>query len=91
MAISRKHLLSTALFVASASLLAGCSSSGSARNQMIRADVTPELETLAQRQIDLDNADAVTADENGRMFMEDFRRFWLLDHSSRLTPEPTIH
>jgi len=37
----------------------------------------------------MDNAGALMADENGRMFMQDLGRFWLVNRSSHLTPEPS--
>ncbi|MCC6428054.1 MAG: hypothetical protein IT435_14690 [Phycisphaerales bacterium] len=52
----------------------------------IRDNATPELDTLHQRRVDMDNTIAVTMDENGRMFNEDMGRFWLLDRPSRLSP-----
>jgi hypothetical protein len=73
-----------------ASLLAGCHSSGdtaAARDAQVRANPTPELDTLYQRPIDIDNRLTLTFDENWRMFNQDWGRFWLTDRPSRLTPE----
>ncbi|MCG3123033.1 MAG: hypothetical protein GIKADHBN_01441 [Phycisphaerales bacterium] len=53
----------------------------------IRGNATPELDTLYQRRVDMDNAVALTMDENGRMFNQDMGRFWLLDRPSRLSPD----
>ncbi|MBL8964566.1 MAG: hypothetical protein KF787_11135 [Phycisphaeraceae bacterium] len=53
----------------------------------IRANATPELDTLYQRPVDIDNAIALTFDENGRMINQDLGRFWLLDRPSRLSPD----
>jgi hypothetical protein len=55
---------------------------------MIRADVTPELETLSERQVDMDNNWALMLDENGRMFVEDLGRAFYVDRPSHLTREP---
>ncbi len=88
MSKSRTSTISILGTLAAASLLGGCAAD--TRDAQIRADVTPELETLYQRQVDMDNAGALMADENGRMFVEDLGRFWLVDRSSHLTPEPTI-
>lgn len=88
MATSRKTFMSVLALFGAASLLVGCAAD--TRDAQIRADVTPELETLYERQVDMDNAGALMADENGRMFVEDLGRFWLVNRSSHLTPEPTI-
>ena len=74
-----------ACFIAVSGLV-GCASSPSARRDaQVRANVTPELETLSQRPIDVSNTQVVTEDENWRMLNEDWNNFWLLDHSSRLS------
>jgi hypothetical protein len=54
----------------------------------IRMDATPELDTLNEREVDMDNMTALTFDENGRMFNADLRRAFMLDRPSRLTPMP---
>lgn len=54
----------------------------------IRADLTPELETLHERQDDMDNNGALVWDEMGRMFVEDLGRVFYTNRPSRLTPEP---
>ncbi len=71
--------------------LAACSSETTQqqKTQLIRNNLTPELDTMYQRPDDIDNAIAITFDENGRMFNEDLGRFWLLDRPSRLTREPS--
>ena len=69
----------------------GCSSSSDYSEKLaseVRSDPTPSLDTLSQRRTDMDNAIAVTEDENWRMFNQDLGRFWLLDRPSLLTPEP---
>lgn len=68
--------------------LGGCETSGTRRDQMIRRNLTPELDTLHQREVDIDNALTITFDENGRMFTQDLGRAFLLNRPSRLTPEP---
>jgi hypothetical protein len=70
------------------STLGGCCCTGNAQLDEVRADATPNLDTLYQRPADVDNALTVTADENGRMFWEDMGRVWLLNRPSRLTREP---
>lgn len=69
--------------------LGGCAGKNSeSKAEELRGNLTPELDTLSQRQTDMDNETALTFDENGRMLNEDWRRFWLLDRPSRLTPNP---
>lgn len=92
MANSRKLKITTLALFGVAALVAGMGgcASETTRDAQIRADVSPELETLHERQVDMDNAGALMADENGRMFMQDLGRFWLTNRSSHLAPEPTI-
>lgn len=66
-------------------LLGGCSTS---RDAAIRADLTPELDTLHERPEDMDNSWTLMLDENGRMFVEDLGRAFYVNRPSRLTPEP---
>lgn len=49
---------------------------------------TPELVTNSERKVDIENQDAMTTDTNMRALRSDWRRAWLLNRSSRLTPEP---
>jgi hypothetical protein len=79
---------SAAILCLSAAALAGCSNSGPAgRDAAVRANLTPELRTLSQRPIDVDNRVTLVVDENLRMVNQDWGRFWLMDRPSRLTPE----
>lgn len=74
---------------AAAALLAGCGGNNTAasRDAMVRSNPTPELDTLYQRPVDMDNRVTLVVDENWRMFNEDLGRFWLLDRPSRLARE----
>lgn len=63
----------------------GCESS---RVDEVRADPTPDLETLYQSQDEIDNALTRTFDEDGRMFWQDLGRVFYVDRPSRLTREP---
>ena len=79
-----RGFLAVASVVALAGLV-GCSSSPAARRDaQVRSNVTPELETLSQRPIDVSNTQAVVWDEDLRMANEDWYRLWLLDRPSRL-------
>jgi len=75
------------VLVAGAGALTGCGS-GDARLDEIRADPSPDIDTLYQRPHDIDNALTVTFDENCRMFWQDCGRVWLLDRPSKLAREP---
>ncbi|MCC6675781.1 MAG: hypothetical protein IT436_01430 [Phycisphaerales bacterium] len=54
----------------------------------IRKDVTPELDGLNRRRVDMDNDFAMTADTNGRAFNDDLDRAFFLDRPSHLTRYP---
>lgn len=84
-AARKRFLLTMSLVIGAGGCFAGCAQT---REEAIRADLTPELATLHQRQVDVDNATTLTFDENGRMFVEDLNRFLLINRPSRLTPEP---
>ena len=77
--------LMVAFGVATFTGLVGCASGPAAkRDAAVRSNPTPELETLSQRLIDVDNMQAITVDEDLRMANEDINRFFLLDRPSRL-------
>ncbi|HZW08955.1 MAG TPA: hypothetical protein VFF69_03550 [Phycisphaerales bacterium] len=92
MSTPTKRTMSLALVLAAAGALAGCSTATSqadhAQAEQIRADLTPELDTLYQRPDDIYNSMTIMADENGRMFMQDLGRAFYTDRPSRLTREP---
>jgi hypothetical protein len=73
-------------------LLMGCAQTDRAdagRLSKIQGDISPELDTLAMRPIDVDNRMYYTWDTNGRMFWEDVYGGLMLDRPSRLTNSPT--
>lgn len=80
-------LLAAALF-AGVAISSGCSSSKDKRVAELRSNPTPEMQTLYQRQDDVDNALAVYFNEMDRMFWQDMGRAFYTDRPSRLTPEP---
>lgn len=66
--------------------LVGCTSDAiSQRDEQVRENLTPELDTLAQRDIDTDNRQVLSIDENLRQANEDWYRLWLVDRPSRLS------
>jgi hypothetical protein len=77
--------------VIAAAALSGCSYGGPAsysKAAEYQSNPSPELMTLRERSIDVDNRMAVTANENLRMMSEDLGRVFLLDRQSRLSPAP---
>lgn len=79
------RILAASLTLALVGIMGGCETT---REDDIRADLTPELETLHERQADMDNSWTLMMDENGRMFMQDLGRAFYTNRPSRLTPEP---
>lgn len=84
--MQRRSLAIITGVAALAALLSGCSS-GDARLDAVRADPSPNIDTLYQRPADVQNSMTVTFDENGRMFWQDMGRVFMTDHPSRLTRE----
>jgi hypothetical protein len=78
----RKVLFTAAAILLGVSCVTGCG---------VRHNLTPELSTMSDRPVDVDNTWALTCDENWRMFVSDFQRGALIDRPSRLTPEPIPH
>jgi len=72
-------MLPAAAILLALSALSGCG---------IRHNLTPELSTLEDRPVDVDNSWAISANENWRMLVSDWQRAALIDRPSRLTPEP---
>lgn len=87
-----QRLTILALGSAAAAGLTGCSTAASQADhqqaERIRADLTPELDTLYQRPDDMSNAFTIMLDENGRMWWQDLGRALYTNRPSRLTPEP---
>ncbi len=76
-----RPILAAALVLATG-LVTGCG-----RSATLRSNPTPELVTLYQRPVDVDNAMAIMSDENWRMFTQDLGRVFYTDRPSRLTRE----
>lgn len=79
---------SLALLGLTATVGVGCSDYSHQIASDVRADPSPELQTLWERPVDVDNHLAITRNENFRMMWEDLGRAMLLDHPSRMTWEP---
>ena len=76
-----------ALVAAGSFGLGGCASHDYSYEaaEEIRDNPSPELDTLWQRRVDMDNTVALTGDENLRMLNEDWGRLWLMERPSRLS------
>ena len=59
--------------------------------ESISDNLTPELQTLTERPIDVDVNMAVAGNQTWRMIWEDMGRAWYSDHPSRLTPYPITY
>lgn len=82
---SRSTVFCTLAAAGAMALLGGCySNTAAGRDAKVRNNLTPELDTLSQRPIDVDNRETLTIDENLRMANEDWNRLWLMDRPSRL-------
>lgn len=91
---NRPHARTSARCLARLALVAipfaliGCSDYSHQIAGEIRNDPTPELKTLWERPVDVDNHLAVTRNTNARAAWEDLGRVFLLDRPSMLTEEP---
>jgi hypothetical protein len=81
--------------VAASALLGGCSSGGSTAKtdvRHIRSNLTPGLQTSAQRHHEVNNSLAIMSNQHHRLMHEDLGRVLLyIDRPSRLTPAPVAH
>lgn len=86
----QSRLVPALLVVVTCALVVGCSSRDpdDVSFDAIIDDLTPELVTLTQRQVDIERNMAVTSNQNLRMIWEDMGRAWYVDHPSRLSPYP---
>jgi len=87
--------LSVLSAIALAGALVGCGGSSrytagdEGRHGDVRSDITPELMTQHQRNVDTYDELEVTWDGNSRMMWADIHRFMLNDRPSLLTGMPT--
>jgi hypothetical protein len=83
---SRSNVFCVCAAAGALALLGGCySNTAAGRDAKVRNNLTPELETLSQRDIEVDNRQTLTIDENLRMANEDLNRMWFFDRPSRLS------
>lgn len=78
--------------VALAALLAGCETDDEMRvsTDDILDDLTPELQTLTERPVDVDRNLAVNNNQNDRMFWDDLGRVFYTNQPSTLSPYPIV-
>ncbi len=86
-----KYILPLLALSSAPLLLAGCSKPDPMSFEALSANITPELRTLTQRQVDIDRTWALSYDENLRMASEDMVRMWFGGEPSPLSPYPTIN
>lgn len=89
---SRRNTALVLLALGAAAGLGACSSSSGTYSERaaaeIRSDVTPELDGLNRRRVDMDNDFAMSMDTNGRAFNDDLDKALFLNTPSRLTSYP---
>ena len=74
-----------------AAALSGCRSDQSDVSYgAITSNLTPELQGLHERPIDVSRNMRVAQNQNWRMFSDDLGRFFYTDHASHLTPFPMV-
>ena len=83
----KTRILTLSLITLTGTLI-GCYSSENVNP--ILADLTPNMDGLAQTYSENDAGIAVTNNANRRMKADDLRRFMLLDKSSILSPMPVV-
>lgn len=88
--VNMRGVTAGVLVLAGLAAFAGCASSKTSEGRAaeLRSNLTPELDAMAERKVDIQNQEALTLDENGRMLREDWQRFWLMERPSRLSPYP---
>lgn len=86
----RTTVLGTILFSGIVSL-AGCATDPEdVSYKSISRNLTPELQGVTERGIDIDRNMAVTSNQNLRMMWGELGRMWLFDKPSRLSPYDII-
>ncbi len=71
--------------------LAGCQTADPLSYHAIKSDLTPELQGLVERPVDVDRNLATNNNQNLRMMWDDIGRTLYTDRPSMLSPMPVIH
>lgn len=82
-----RSLCSATLLLATVAL-AGCHSDSAYHR--VRGNLTPELQGLHERPVDVDRNMRVAQNQLWRSFSDDLGRVFYTDHPSRLTPMPVV-
>ena len=89
--LHRATLLGVTAGIAGVMVLGGCKSSKDYYSyNSIKGNLTPELQGLTERQVDIDRNIAVSENVEWRLFWGDLGRVWMLDNPSTLSPYRTI-
>ena len=71
--------------------LVGCSSPNNVSTNAILSNLTPELQGLTERSVDIQSHMAVSGNVEFREFWGDLGRATYIDHPSRLSPFPIVY
>ncbi len=71
--------------------LVGCQTADPLSYHAIKSDLTPELQGLVERPVDVDRNLAANNNQNLRMMWDDIGRTFYTDQPSMLSPMPIIH
>ena len=88
-----RHTLRSSMIAGGISvvLLAGCKSATDHYSySAIAGNLTPELQGVSERPVDIDRNVAVVENVNWRLFWGDLGRVWYMDRPSILSPFPTV-
>ena len=89
--LRRAAFLGMAVGTVGVLMLGGCKSSKDYYSyNSIKGNLTPELQGLTERQVDIDRNIAVNQNVDLRLFWGDLGRVWLTDNPSILSPYWTI-
>ena len=87
----RAALLGIAMSAAGVMMLGGCKSSKDYYSyNTIKGNLTPELQGLTERPVDIERNVAVSENVDMRLFWGDLGRVWMTDNPSILSPYWTI-
>ena len=87
---TRTKILGTLLCGATVALTGCVTNPQNVGYYAIKTDLTPELQGVTERGVDIDRNMAVTGNQNLRMMWGDLGRMWLFDKPSRLSPYDII-
>ena len=89
-----KSIIRLSVLSAAVLAIAGCHSSvgsGSVSYGAVAGNLTPEMQTLAERPVDIDRHMAYAQNAEWRMFWSDIGRVFYTDHPSRLSSFPIAY